>query len=280
MERYRQETADIPWSSMGRETIASRIGRSLLPIGILPYDAPAYDPFKPALTIASDQEGFENYLMDIVGTAIQAGDGKLVTCGHVIEAVMDRKRKGYVLSRAFRGSTVICSKRPFERAFRYIDPRSGNVNKHVDLALIPFPAVSTPEFPYEVPIVEWGQSSQLGVGDDVIVGGYPYGTDLFRTLQSNRAVIQPTFFKGIISAIIPATNETETRILQISVSVAGGISGGAVFDPITGAVLGMIMSGITGKGGALHPVTYALPSEVIAPYVRAINYKAGGRHWQ
>ena len=278
-ERYRKQAADIPWSSLGRETVSSRLGRSLLPIGTLPYDAKPHDPASPR-TIASDEEGFENYLMNIAGTAIQAGDGKLITCGHVIDAVIERKRKGYVLARAFQGNTVINTVRPFENAFRYIDPRSNLVNKAVDLAIIPFAAVNTPTHPYDVPTVEWGKSSELGVGDEVMVGGYPYGTDLFLALQSNRGVIQPTFFKCIISAIIPATNETETRILQLSVTVAGGISGGAVFDPNSGAVVGMIMSGLTGEGGVLHPVTYALPSEIIAPYVQAISFNAGGRRWQ
>ena len=55
-------------------------------------------------------------------------------------------------------------------------------------------------------------------------------------------------------------------------SAAGGMSGGAVFDPETGAAYGMITSSLEGSGGALHPVTYAIPSEIILPYSGAINF--------
>ena len=63
-------------------------------------------------------------------------------------------------------------------------------------------------------------------------------------------------------------------MIQLSVQAAGGMSGGAVFDPETGAAYGMVTSGLEDKGGALHPVTYAIPSEVILPYSGAFNYES------
>ena len=107
----------------------------------------------------------------------------------------------------------------------------------------------------------------------MLMGGYPYGTDLFKITQTNRGVIQPSFFDGVVSAMIPAQNERETRLIQLSTPAAGGMSGGAVFDPETGAAYGMITSSLEDSSGALHPVTYAIPSEVIFPYSGVMQFR-------
>ncbi len=266
----------IPWSSFGRNTVASRVGKSLLPIGIFNFDLPKYESDKPIPTVTSRSAGFENYLINIVGTAIQAGDAKLVTCAHVIEGVLQTKRKGYVLASSWRTNALVHQPYPFSHALRYIDPRTNEVNAAVDLAVVPLPARNEPHLPYDVPIVQWGDSTKLGVGDPVLLAGFPYGTQLFRMAQTNRGVVQPSFFDGVISAIIPATKPSETRLLQISAAVAGGISGGAVIDIRTGGVVGMVTSGLTGPQGYLHPVTYAIPSEIIYPYTRRITFQTTG----
>lgn len=207
--------------------------------------------------------------MNIVGTAIQAGDGKLGTCAHVVKAVNEQKARGYILSRLFREGLFVYAPYPIQFAMEYVDPRTKKENKNVDLSLLIVPVKSTKELPYEVPNVEWGDSSQLGVGDSVIVGGYPYGTEMFKFTQSNRGIIQPTFYNGIISAILPASNPTETRILQIGVASAGGMSGGAVIEPHTGEIMGMVTSCVH-NNGIPQPISYAIPSEIIAPYTESI----------
>jgi S1-C subfamily serine protease len=120
--------------------------------------------------------------------------------------------------------------------------------------------------------VKWGDSSQLGIGDPVIVGGYPYGRDMFLFTESNKGLVQPTFYSGIVSALIPAMAPLETRLVQISIPVAGGMSGGAVFLPETGEVVGMITSCVHLNDIPL-PMSYAIPSEVIAPFVQVITIK-------
>ena len=95
---------------------------------------------------------------------------------------------------------------------------------------------------------------------------------MFKFTKSNRGLIQPTFYSGIVSAILPATHPSEIRILQISVPSAGGMSGGAIFDPKTGKVLGMITSCVH-NDGIPQPISYAIPSEIIAPYVEVITFE-------
>jgi len=155
----------------------------------------------------------------------------------------------------------------------YRDPRTNEENHGVDLSVIILPVRRTAEHPYDVPEVKWGDSAQLGVGDQVILGGYPYGKQMFLFTQSNRGIVQPTFYSGIISAILPVTAPLETRLLQISTPAAGGMSGGAVFLPDTGEVVGMITSCVHYQEEIPLPMTYALPSEIIAPFVEVITFE-------
>lgn len=271
MDRLRKIFGQIPWASLGRSTVAGRLGDSLVPVGVLPFDAPKIEPGAPIPFVDNRMEGFENYLIDILGTAIQSGYGKLVTCAHVADSIDSSHKKGFILARRKTGNTIVHSHYPISKILRFIDPRIDAVNSDVDLAVLLVPAKSTPELPYETPSVTWGDSTQLGVGDRVMVGGYPLGTQLFKLNSSNRGFIQPTFYEGIVSSILPAQKTEETRLLQISVAVAGGMSGGAVFDPLSGKVLGMVFSGIEANGVPL-PFTYAIPSEVIGPFVDAIRF--------
>jgi hypothetical protein len=115
-----KDPKDIPWTSFGRETPAARVGRSLVPVGIFPFEL---KPFDPAGTPAIDatKPGTEDLLMNIVGTAIQSGDGKLVTCAHVVEALFKREQKisHYILSRTFRKGAVIAVPYPIQISIPY-----------------------------------------------------------------------------------------------------------------------------------------------------------------
>ena len=167
MGKYQEITKSIPWSNLGRETVASMVGRSIIPVGILPFQpVPIKDDKMPA--ISQQEPGYEQYLMNIVGTAIQAGNGKLVTCKHVVEALFAQSGRGYVLSRIVRKGTVTYVPYQIVKALRYIDPRTDAVNDEVDLCVLIVPAKNTENIPYETPSVEWGDSSELGVGDQVV----------------------------------------------------------------------------------------------------------------
>lgn len=275
MSKYQDLTRNIPWKSFGRKTAVSKVGQSLVPVGVLPFTPqPVPADGIPVPVIPANSPDAEKFLMNIVGTAIQAGCGKLVTCLHVAEGILDQKRDGYILSRVFKNGTLVYVPYPVQEAFRFVDPRTDKVNPDVDLAVLLCLPKSTDDLPYDAPNICWGDSTQLGVGDEVVIGGYPHGEKMFFLTKSNRGIVQPTFYSGIISAIFPATESNETRILQISIPSAGGMSGGAVFDPITGAVMGMITSCLQIKG-IPQPMSYAIPSEIIYPYVEVITFSVG-----
>lgn len=265
----------IPWASMGRQSIAAKVGQCLLPIGIFDSSLPISKYEGSSKEVSTRDADFEKYLLNIVGTAIRTGTGKLVTCLHVVESIVHHNAKGYALvRRTLSKNTVAHTACAFGSALKYVRPGNKRGNPRVDLAVIPFVPRDRHGDIIDTQSIVWGDSTKLGVGDRVLLGGFPYGTELFKITQTNRGIVQPSFFDGIVSAIIPAQNEQETRLIQLSTQVAGGMSGGAVFDPETGAAYGMITSGLEGEGGVLHPVTYAIPSEVILPYSGAINYNS------
>jgi hypothetical protein len=268
----------IPWSSRGRNTPISRLARSIVAVGNKEGGFPSVDL---ALNLPIQDPDHESWVMDIQGTAFQVGEGKLLTCRHVIEELRLEEREAYLYANSHIGTTEAIRPYPFAASIGFIDPRFADGGKKiVDAGMLLCPARSTPEAPYEVPIVRWGDSARLGVGDRVLIGGFPLGRDMFFTNSSNRGLLQPSFFEGIISAIIPAIREGETRLLQISSIAMGGISGGVVCDPANGRVLGMVTSGIT-KGEVDLPVTYAIPSEVLQPWCDSISFAGtDGRIWR
>ncbi len=270
MGRYQELTKNILWESFGRETVASRIARSLLPVGLIPYHLQPWS--SPPEYFVTDSSNIEPYLMHIIGTAIQSGEGKLVTCAHVVESLRNQDTETYLLSRLHVENTLRYAPYPIRHAVPFFDPRTNQPNPSIDMSVLIVPAISTEDLPYEVPSVQWGDSGRLGVGDSVLVGGYPYGREMFLYTQSNRGLIQPTFYSGIISAIIPAMAPLETRLIQISVPVAGGMSGGAVFLPETGEIVGMI-TGCVHHNDIPLPMSYAIPSEIIAPFVEVISFE-------
>ena len=273
--QYDEFTTIIPWASMGQSSVVSDVGRSLLPIGVYDPSMPVWQYKGSSKEITNRDANFEKYLLNIVGTAIQTGTGKLVTCLHVVDDIVKRNSEGYaIVSRTLPENTIYRTACSFDSslAIKYVRPGQKKWDAGVDLAVIPFVPRDRHDNVIDTPSIVWGDSTKLGVGNRVLIGGYPYGTDLFKITQTNRGVIQPSFFDAIVSAIIPAQNERETRLIQLSTPAAGGMSGGAVFDPETGAAYGMITSSLQNSNGALHPVTYAIPSEVILPYSGAISY--------
>jgi len=272
MGRYEELTKHIPWSSMGSETVAARVRRSIVPVGMVPDALSA-----PAGTgaIRLNETNAEQFLINIVGTGIQAARAKLVTCAHVVSALPKSGNPPCILARCDRDSHTFFVAYPIQVSINYVDPRINAANPNVDVAVLLVNAKSTPELPYQVTPVEWGDSTEVGVGDPVVIAGFPYGRDMFLLTQSNRGVVQPTFYSGIISAVIPVVNSGETRLFQLSIPAAGGMSGGAVFQPDTGKVIGMVTSCVY-IGNIPQPISWAVPSEVIAPFVEVITFTSGG----
>jgi Trypsin-like peptidase domain len=273
------ESPTIPWTSRGRPTPISELARSILPVGSFPHRLREGE-FKILGT--SRDANFDDYLMDIVGTAFQVGRGKLLTCWHVCESLRVRAGFAHVLATTWKGNEWRSSYWSIGAKLSFVDPRTNKGNKEVDVGALVCSTVEDTEFPYDVPIVKWGDSGNVGVGDRVLIAGYPLGRDMFLAPSTNRGLVQPSFYDGIVGAVVPATRHTETRLFQISSIAVGGISGGVVCDPSTGLVLGMVMSGLEdASNNQLLPITYAIPSEVLRPYADMISFTGpDGEIWR
>lgn len=266
----------VPWGSRGRVTPISRLARSIVPVG----NKAGVPKGDLTLSLPIQAPEHEDWLMDIEGTAFQVGRGKLMTCWHVAEALRFKEHEAYVLANSRINGVKAQRPYPFVAMVKFYDMRFKDGGPGVDAGILICPATSTEETPYDVPIITWGDSTRVGVGDRVLIGGFPLGKDLFFSGGSNRGLVQPSFFDGIVSAVIPAVHPGETRLIQISSVALGGISGGVVCDARNGAVLGMVTSGLTSDGVSL-PITYALPSEILQPFADAISFDAtDGTRWR
>ncbi len=266
----------VPWASRGRTNAISRLARAIVPVGNK-AGVPRGDP---SLHITIQDPAHEDWVLDIQGTAFQVGRGKLYTCWHVIEQLRFQQGEAFIWANTRMNG--IEAQRPygFAAILKYYDLRFEDGGPGIDAGLLLSPAVDTPDHPYEVPPITWGDSTQLGVGDRVLIGGFPLGKAMFFSNDTNRGLVQPSFFEGIVSAIIPAIRRGETRLIQISSVALGGISGGVVCDPRSGAVLGMVTSGLT-HGEISLPITYALPSEVLRPFADAVSFDGtDGTRWR
>ena len=269
MEKLIEQFQRIPWASFGRTTLISKLAASVLPVGNFPQPLPSLNA---GLQQELGDENYEDHLMDIQGTAFQVGQGKLLTCLHVCEALATSENRAYVQTTHFADGIWYKRYWPIVTTLGFIDPRTNAGNSDVDIGIIISPGRYDLYGLTESPTVRCADSAQAGVGDRVLIGGYPLGLDMFLATATNRGVIQPSFYDGVISAIIPASRENETRLLQISSVALGGISGGVVCNE-KGRVLGMVTSGLTTNEGTALPITYAIPSEVLRPWSEAVTYR-------
>lgn len=195
-------------------TPISRLARSIVPVGNK-AGVPKGD-FTLSLPIQAPEH--QERLMDIEGTAFQVGKGKLMTCWHVAEALRLKEHEAYVLANSRIGGVEAQRPYPLVAVVKFYDMRFEDGGPGVDAGIVICPAANSAEVPYDVPFIGWGNSTRVGVGDRVLIGGFPLGKDLFFSNGSNRGLVQPSFFDGIVSAVIPAIHPGETRLIQVSCS--------------------------------------------------------------
>ncbi len=164
--------------------------------------------------------------------ALISSDGLIVTANHVIDAIAQENQLDYLRVYLYKDST----KRGY--AAKVVSQNSRN-----DLAII---KIEGTDFPY----LKKGDSTKLREGDSIAFTGYPYGIQLG---------LHPTTHTGIISSISPniipivSTKGLSPEIRKALISkfnifhldavVYQGHSGGPVFDPNTGKLLGIMSSG-------------------------------------
>ena len=119
-----------------------------------------------------------------------------------------------------------------------------------DLALIQVAAE-------KLPAIEFGKSSTLRLGDDVVAIGYPLGLG------------GPTVTRGIVSAtdrdIRPLGGNPLTGLLQTDAAINPGNSGGAMVD-LTGRLVGINTA--AAQAGSAENVGFAIPADVAVEVIQ------------
>ncbi|MFP4058365.1 MAG: S1C family serine protease [Candidatus Brocadiia bacterium] len=196
-------------------------------------------------------------------------DGYFLTADHVLEGIAEHRRledlRVYVAGlteRTGRKAAVVAREAKYDMALLKVQGEG-------------------------YPTLELGRSEEVREGQAVALCGYPLATSLG---------LHPSTSAGIISSIVPrADPAVNTRFLdsatiqalrdnyvifQLDVTAYPGHSGGPLFDPRTGRVLGMVDSAFIKKTKEkvfASGISYAIPIRFARQLLeRALEKQAGG----
>lgn len=206
-------------------------------------------------------------LFKIFGTGFLVGPLTALTNRHVLANVTAYiEKEGFPKNRrhlAFLrpdGRGIAMSFHEIEKMGMATDPT------FLDLGLVTFratpddpirtlsPAVIRPDFRSEV-------------GDPIAVYGYAFGENLLKRELGQRERTYrfgPVLQHGYISAIAPYEHSLRIDRLILDVRTARGMSGSPVFDPATGAILGVHDSGVEDTVAFAIPLSSQMISDLLA----------------
>ena len=202
----------------------------------------------------------------LVGTGFVVGDGRyVITNSHVIPAKIDTAKLEYLAVFTGKGNNPKA-----RQAVRV------GIDKAHDLVLLKIEG--TP-----LPALSLGQSSRVREGEEYAFTGFPLGV-IFG--------LHPVTHRGIISAITPIAlqanaasqlDPTQIRrlrspynVFQLDATAYPGNSGSPLYDPETGAVVGIVNMVFVKEGrenvlAKPSGISYAIP----ATFARKLLEKAG-----
>jgi trypsin-like peptidase len=174
--------------------------------------------------------------------------GVVITCAHVFNAFLSQKSRQTIM---IPGQLY-----PQEMTVPYAmfkgDVAGGQIEMHpvqvitavpmktFDLAAMKLS--SHPAFPQGYPTLPIADYSEIHEMLEVGTCGFPLG----EYLHDQFGTVTSSFTKGMISSIIPASGVTRENVrgFQLDLTATNGNSGGPVFSLATGAVFGVLQSGV------------------------------------
>jgi len=134
------------------------------------------------------------------------------------------------------------------------------IHKETDLAILQIEGLKK-----KLPAITFGDSDLVQNGQKVCAVGSPLG-----------------FEKTVTCGVVSNPNQTEERLdskyhdfIQTDTAINQGNSGGPLFDVLTGNVIG-VNTIIASRTGTNIGLGFAIPSNVIAPWVKAVLSGLGG----
>ena len=190
-------------------------------------------------------------------------------------AIDNVERKVYVQQGAFVSGMKIPVDKGLTADVKQVDFEGFNEDGEVvgkDIAIIKVAAEN-------IPTVKIGDSSQVNVGDEVVVIGYP-GVATFQQFLDEESYLEPSVTRGIVSAEKTLTDGT--GIIQTDAILTYGNSGGPAFNS-DGEVIGIASMVATEKGEQVIGFSYLRPSNIAKEFLNEKNVQnAQGivdEHW-
>jgi S1-C subfamily serine protease len=217
---------------------------------------------QPSVLVVGSYKETNNPRFSLAGTGFVIGDGNFaVTNAHVIDRLPDADA---------RGSLVV--------QVRGKEPRSWQLRKAVlveidtphDLALLRFegPAVAA---------LALRDSDAVREGQSIAFMGFPIGGALGFTSVTHRGMVSAVTpvalpspsARQLNAAAIHRLREGPFEVFQLDATAYPGNSGGPMFDPETGEVLGVINMGVikgTKESALTNPsgISFAVPAKFVA----------------
>ena len=224
-------------------------------------DLPAtIERVKPAVIIVGKYRETDNPRFSLGGAGFVVGDGHLaVTNAHVLERLPDSQVRTSLAVQVRAGD-----------AWELRQATLLDVDPPHDLALLRIDGAA-------LPALALGDSDAVREGKSIAFTGFPIGGALGFTAVTHRGIVSavtpvalPAARAGQLNpAAIHRLREGPFLVFQLDATAYPGNSGGPLFDPETGAVLGVVnMAAIKGtKESALSQpsgISFAVPSKFIA----------------
>jgi S1-C subfamily serine protease len=130
-------------------------------------------------------------------------------------------------------------------------------------------AVLKIESPRDFPTLKIAGDSQLNVGDEIYVIGFP-GAATIHPYLAKPSISEATLTKGIISA--KKTAPAGFTLLQHDAATAPGNSGGPALDS-SGKVIGIHTFGSSGREGRVQGFNFVVPASVIQEFLDKVGVR-------
>ncbi|MEO8188201.1 MAG: serine protease [Burkholderiaceae bacterium] len=238
----------------------------LLPVAAQADLSDTIDKLKPSIVIVGTYRNTDSPRFGMRGTGFVAGDGNLVvTNAHVVQPRPDDGADRSLVVQVGAGSAGWQMRRA-----TLLETDGAH-----DLALLRIDGSA-------LPTVAFHDSNAVREGQSVAMMGFPIGGVLGFSPVTHRAMISsitpvslPAATGQQLSAkVIRSLRNGSFNIFQLDGTAYPGNSGGPLFDPETGAVIGvvnMVFVKGTKESAITHPsgISYAIPSSYVRELIRS-----------
>ncbi len=181
-------------------------------------------------------------LFQVIGTGFLIRPTTVITNRHVIEAVLESQANlGFPSSQLFLSFVGTDENDNLRNTVRRIRHFAALENAAPDIGFVEFAVIYPHHFEGIEPL-RIAKSPDYRVTEEIAVCGYPYGTEM---LKRGTKVYRwgPVIQQGSISAVSPFDTSSSPDEILLDVRTARGMSGGPIFRPSSGEVVGIHYSG-------------------------------------